>query len=398
MKIIKNYGIVFVLLFTAFSVSANNKNELPKEFQGDTWNSKYEISYDDLSALLNATVLDMGISAKRKLKASKAKTGTRFKNNRKLYTALEANRFYFEAFKDEASKQLLTKIRKSLEQVPSEIPLSKLKEKEQLAYWLNLYNVTVLEQLTLMYPIKSIEDELVDDDSFLNKKLLTVAGHKISLNYIHHQIILTRFKKNKDVMYGLYQGNIGSPNIRREAYTGETVLKQLESNANEFINSNRGVFQGKKNKLRVSKFYEQNKGLFPNFKDDLTKHLLYYANGSIRRSIENAKSIKTNVEDWTITDVYGTQRNYGGGINNNSAAMLDSTSSTANEALGLGEGAGGGVQAANMGFISESFAERTLSFGRFSPEQVELLKQLNNNQLENRSSVTVTDLSDGTDN
>ena len=113
MKIITNCLIILVFLLTAFSISASNKEELPKEFQGDTWNSKYEIAYDDLTALLNSTVLDMGASAKRKLKASKAKTGTRFKNNRKLYTALEANRFYFEAFKDEKSKQLLTKYGKA---------------------------------------------------------------------------------------------------------------------------------------------------------------------------------------------------------------------------------------------------------------------------------------------
>ena len=67
MKIIKSYGMVFVFLFTAFSINANSDNELPKEFQGDKWNSKYEISYDDLSALLNATVLDMGLSSKNKL-------------------------------------------------------------------------------------------------------------------------------------------------------------------------------------------------------------------------------------------------------------------------------------------------------------------------------------------
>lgn len=388
MKVINNYGIYFVFLFTAFSSQANELSKLPEAFQGDTWNSKYTISYDDLTALLNATVLDMGLSSKRKMSASKAKTGTRFKSNRKLYTASEANRFYFEAFKDDESRNLLTKIRQSLEQVPSEIPLNKLKEKEQLAYWLNLYNVTVLEQLSQIYPIKLIEDEIVDeDDSFFNKPLLNVAGHNISLDYIHHNIILTKFKKNKDVMYGLYQGNIGSPNIRKEAYTADKVLKQLEANANEFINSNRGVFKGRKNKLRVSRFYEQNEVLFPNFKEDLTKHLLYYANGSIRRDIDNAKAIKTDIEDWTITDVYGTMRTYGGAINDNGAAMLDSASSSANESSGLK-----GVQAINMGFISESFSEKTLSFGRFTPEQVEMMKELNTKQLENRSSVTVTDL------
>lgn len=393
MKIMKICALV-TFVFCANSYAEDS--HLPKEFQGDTWNSKYEILYDDLTKLLQSSVIDTGLSSKKKLKSSQASIGTRMRSNRKAYTALEANRFYFEAYKDDKSKAMLTKIRKSLEYVSKELPLSSFTEKEQLAYWLNLYNVTVLEQLTKIYPVKLIEDEITDDDSFFNKKLLTVSGHKISLNYIHHEILLKKFGKNKDVIYGLYQGNIGSPNIRKQAYTGKKVIKQLESNAEEFINSNRGVFKGKKNKLRVSRFYEQNKSLFPNFKEDLTKQLLEYANGSIRYAIENASSIRTNIEDWTITDVYGTNRKYGAGVNNNAAAMLGAANSDAN--LGLREGAGGGLIAANMGLVSESVSDKALLFGRFSPEQIELIKKLNDKQLEQKGSVTVTDIEEENEN
>ncbi|MBL4940739.1 MAG: DUF547 domain-containing protein [Colwellia sp.] len=394
MKIIKLCALT-ALIFC--SISNAEDSHLPEAFQGDTWNSKYEILYDDLTQLLQVSVVDTGLSNKKKLKSSRANIGTRMKSNRKAHTALEANRFYFEAYRDDQSKERLTKIRKSLEYVSQELPLSSLTEKEQLAYWLNLYNVTVLEQLTKIYPIKLLEDEITDDDSFFNEKLLTISGHNISLNYIHHEILLKKFGKNKDVIYGLYQGNIGSPNIRKQAYTAKKVIKQLESNAEEFINSNRGVFKGKKNKLRVSRFYEQSKSLFPNFKEDLRKQLLYYANGAIRYAIEDASSIRTNIEDWTITDVYGTSRKYGGGANNNAAAMLGSVSS-GGASLGLGEGAGGGFAAANMGLISESYSNKTLLFGRFSPEQIELIRKLNDKQLKQKGTVTVTDIenTDGT--
>lgn len=379
---------VFFALLTLFlctvSYADTRDSHLPKEFQGATWDSKYNILYDDLTQLLKVSVIDMGRSKKKRLKSSQASIGTRMKSSRNAYTALESNRFYFEAYRDDKSRAMLTKIRKSLEFLSQELPISSFSEKEQLAYWLNLYNVTVLEQLTQLYPIKRIEDEITDDDSFFNKKLLNISGHNISLNYIHHEILLKKFGKNKDVMYGLYQGNIGSPNIRREAYTAKQVIWQLEANATEFINSNRGVFKGKKNRLRVSRFYEQNKSLFPNFKEDLSKQLLYYATGPIRYAIEDASSIKTDIENWSITDLYGTSRTYGGGVNNNSAAMLN--------AVVAPGGAPAGTGVANPGLFSDFLSDKVLLYGRFSPDQIELIRKLNDQQLEQKGHVTVTDI------
>ena len=381
--------LLLITLFISNQSYGFDESELPPEFQGYKWNSTIKISYEDITQLYDAFVVDMGMSGKKKLKRSRAKTGTRLNSNRKLYTALEANRFYYENFKDEETKVLLTKIRKSLEQVSNEVAINQLKEKEQLAYWLNLYNITVLEQLVLRYPIKNLEDEILDDDSFLDEKLLTISGHKLSLNYIHHKIIIGKFGKNKDVIYGLYQGNIGSPNIRKEAYTADKVVKQLEANATEFINSNRGVFKGKKNKLRISKFYEQNQAVFPNFKEDFTKHILYYANGPIRDDIQNAKSFKMNIENWTITDVFGSVRTYGASINNNGAAMLDSVNSSQDSNAGEGFQ---GSQAVNMGFIAGTVSEKTVDYGRFSADQLELLQKMNDIRLKADGSVTITDI------
>ena len=386
----KKYILLATLFLTPTLVLAD-ETKLAPEFQGETWNSKYKISYDDLNNVLDLMVLDTGLSNRDSMSTNRANIGTKLKASRNKHTGLEANRFYFEAFKTDELKSVFTKIRQSLEQLPTELPLKELKRKEQLAYWLNLYNVTVLEQLINRYPIAKLEDELTDDDSFLNEKLLTVAGHKLSLKQIQDEILFEKFGDKPTVIYGLYQGNIGSPNIRTEAYTGDKVDLQLERNATEFINSNRGVFRHGKNKVRVSQFYEQHAKYFPNFKEELVKHLSLYLKGEMKTYLLSAKRITADMEDWSITDVYGSMRSYGTSANNNSAAILDSAS--ANSTDSSRDGSGGGVSAFNLALISDQVASRTISFGRFSAEQADMLRKIQDKKTQTGSSVTVTDLS-----
>ncbi|MEO2266642.1 DUF547 domain-containing protein [Pseudoalteromonas sp. YIC-656] len=380
--------VVGSLLSPAF-VQADEK-ELPDVFQGFTWNSQITISYDDLDALLDATVLDVGMSDRSSAKSSST-IGTRMRSSKNNDTAFEANRFIFEELKNSSVKDAFHDIRVSLEQVPSEISLSELKLQEQLAYWLNLYNVALLERLISEYPIHDMEDELTGKDSILDRKFLTVAGQSLSLNDIQHNIVYKKFGDKPIVMYGFYQGNIGSPSLNPEPYTGEKVYHQLEQRAQEFVNSNRGVVPAKKNTLEVSRFYEQSKALFPDFDNDLKKHLSIFANADIRSDVKQAKRINADIENWSITDIYGTSRTYGAGAATNSAAMLDSVVSNSSKPIGE-EGSGSGIGATNLSSLSDQIASRTVNFGRFTPEQLELVQKLNMARKENSGSVEISDL------
>lgn len=387
---------IILILFTICSFSGVAKlNTLPEEFNDFSLNRDITVSYEDLDALLELTVIDLGRSDRSKRK-SQASTGTRMKSHRNNDTALEANRFFFEQVTKSSLKNGFHKIRVSLEKLPDELSLNELSLDEQLAYWLNLYNTAMLEKLIAHYPIRDTEELLFGDESILEEEFITVAGYKLSLNDIQQKIVFEKFGKNKlIVMYGFYQGNIGSPNIRAEAYKGSKVYHQLVKNGEEFVNSNRGVMVKKKNRIYVSKYYEQTKVLFDDFEKDLRAHLVDYAEPPISSDIKYAKRFKVGIEDWSITDLYGSERVFGAGIASNPAAMLNAVANNSDTPVdSSGEGSNSGMGATNLGFLSDSIAAHTTDYGRFSPELIEKIKKLNSKKTDNSGSVKIKDLED----
>ena len=316
--------IIFCGFLVASEVASADVAAVPDPFQGFDDDSKYAINYDDLSDLLDRVVVDVGLSTRAISNPAPAMTGTRMKPKVKRYTEGEGNRFFYEAFTDnEAGRQYLLGIRRSLEQLPSETPLEKFSRDEQLAYWLNLYNVTVLTEIVAVYPLRSLKRLAVGEDSVWSKKLLSVAGVPLSLDDIQFTILKQNYRDDPLIIYGLYQGVVGGPNIRRSAYTGRDVYRELEANAFEFVNSNRGTFSNDENVFLVSNLYDRNRSYFPDFDADLAEHLLAYLEGDLRNRLMAASTLDPSISDWTVTDLGGTRHEVGGSLANNQAAMLD---------------------------------------------------------------------------
>jgi len=290
------------------------------------------------------------------------------KTSVKRSTINEANRFYYETFaKNEDGRKLLIAIQKSLEQVPSQAPLKYFTRDEQLAYWLNLYNVTVLNEIIKEYPQRSLKKLALGKNSIFSEKILNVAGIPLSLDDIEYTILKSNYDSNPLIIYGLYQGYIGGPNIRKRAYSGGDVWRALKNNANEFVNSNRGTYPKDEKTFRVSSLYERNKAFFPDFDNDLTEHLMVFIEGPERSDLQSAKFIRPDIDDWTVTDLGGTYRDFGGTFADNSAALMDSVKSTV-------PADGGGVVSGTAATASTSLAAAGKPLQRFDPE---LMTQLN---------------------
>ena len=99
------------------------------------------------------------------------------------------------------------------------------------------------------------------------------------------------------------------------------MYADLIDNAMEFVNSNRGTDSKNAKTFRVSSLYERNAVFFPDFTTDLSEHLLTYLEGNEVDELKAASKIKTDIDDWTITDLYGSSRDLGGTMANNSAAL-----------------------------------------------------------------------------
>jgi len=339
---------------------------VPDPFKRFDANSKMTINYSDLDSLLESVVLKTGRSDRKKASPSQSSTGTRMKISINRATVNEGNRFFFEIFESNVeNQQTLRRIRKRLESIPSANPLERFSRDEQLAYWLNLYNVTMLDEIVKVYPERELEDLLVGKKSILPEKLLTVAGVPLSLNDIEFTILRLNYNNDPLIIYGLYQGIIGAPNIRKNAYTGKYVYGDLIDNALEFINSNRGTESKSKRVFHVSSLYARNELFFKNFDADLTTHLLTYLEGEQVAGLKAATKIKADINDWTVTDIYGSGRDLAGSLASSNAALV------------------GAVTGGN----SSRLASKAAASGRYSPAVLEHLNEINEKRGESATGV-----------
>jgi hypothetical protein len=340
--------------------------EVPEPFRGHNPDSKFSIGYADVDAILRYMVVDVGRSTRKVAEPTRAQTGTRMRAQVSRTTSTEGNRFFFEEFKNnEEYRTALHNVRLALEAIPGKMALEHFSRTEQLAYLLNLYNITLLDELIRIYPEKDLEKELIGRKSILDQKILNVAGVPLSLDDIQFTILANNYAGDPRVMYGLFQGVIGGPNIRKRAYTGENVYRFLEDNAREFVNSNRGTYS-RDGDFEVSTIYERNSHYFPNFDADLKKHLMSYIEGRERSDLQAANALHADIDDWTIADVYGTYQEVGGSFATSQAAMLDSVMSSQPDGQG-------GLISTNFSVASSSYIAKTEPLGALSPEQLELL-------------------------
>tara|TARA_R110002073_G_scaffold52578_6_gene136594 strand:- start:3432 stop:4637 length:1206 start_codon:yes stop_codon:yes gene_type:complete len=284
-----------------YAQDLNKKTQ--KNIQTYDPNSSIAINYGNWSTLLRATVTRARMSSRIYAQKANAGIGSKINNSNSNPTRMEASRVFYHYINDE-ELEYIHDLRLGMEALPTAIPLQNLNRDEQLAYWLNLYNITVYELVAKNYPIRSLKKlhgPGRKKSSVFEDKILNINGIDMSLNEIRNKIILEIWP-NPLVLYGMYQGTIGGPNLRRSAFTGKRVYEQLEDNAEEFVNSLRGIrFQGKE--AHVSEIYKWNKGMFPDFDKDLRRHLTKYLGYDLVVKLKSSRKIKAKIYDWHTADV-----------------------------------------------------------------------------------------------
>ncbi|TNE65677.1 MAG: DUF547 domain-containing protein [Alphaproteobacteria bacterium] len=303
---------------------------VPEPFRVAAEKETLDIRYDDWSYILKATVYEAGRSDRKIAPQPEPDFGRRHKRGNKSPYRYEGNRIFFPAFVGENLK-MTSRIRRELEAMPGAVPMAEWTRNQQLAYWLNLYNITIIEQLALRYPETSLKKVLYKKGGLLDEKLLTVAGVKLSLNDIHHKILIPNWQ-DPLVMYGLFHGYIGSANIRKEAYTAQNVYELLKENAEEFVNSNRGAKMDG-DKLEVAELYKIDAALFPNFEEDVKAHVARFADQSFAQRVYGAQAVKAETDEYYIADLNQGVINDDNMNIGNPAAFLGSGSSNLEDFL-----------------------------------------------------------------
>src|SRR5262249_41077384 len=96
------------------------------------------------------------------------------------------------------------------------LPISRYDRREQLAYWINLYNALTVRLVLDHYPVHSIRDIDISP-GFLasgpwDKDLIAVEGERLSLNDIEHRILRPIWNDAR-LHYVLNCAALGCPNL-----------------------------------------------------------------------------------------------------------------------------------------------------------------------------------------
>ena len=268
----------------------------------------YTLDYSIWDTALNWFVLTMGKSLREFSSSPQATTGSRMIQGHDSPYRLEGNRVALSMMPADV-KQSLTDYRRDLEQLPEQVPLTRLSRNEQLAYWINLHNVAMIEQLALNYPVSSPTQVLLGTEKtpLDETRFITVAGVRMSPKDIRTRIVYPNWH-NPKVFYGFWHGDIGSPSINRSAYTAANVGELLDLQAREFVNSLRGT-QGRGGTLHVSRYYlEARPFYFANWDADLRDHLRKYANAEVLADIGGTAGVEASIAEPDLADLSKGER------------------------------------------------------------------------------------------
>ena len=272
--------------------------------------NKTRIDYDMWDSLLEEMVLYTGPSTRKRPSRPKPITGSRFVRGHTSSYRLEGNRIPFSEIKP-AFQQALTEYRQDLERVGTEVDITKLSKNEQLAFWLNLHNVVIIEQLAQEYPVRRPRELKVGKPRIAlhDAKIINIGDSKLSLRDIREKIIYPNWK-NPKVIYGFYLGDIGSPSIQNSAFNAANVNDVLDRSASEFVNSLRG-FHTRNNAHYVSQIYvEVAPFYFQNFHADVIQHLKKFMRSDVKRELNTANLFKIDDYETVIADMTGGRGNF----------------------------------------------------------------------------------------
>jgi len=187
------------------------------------------------------------------------------------------------------------------------VNVAALTPKEQLAYWLNVYNVNTTATIVEAYPIKSIRDLSTDPLIRLNvfkKERVPFGNAMLSLDEVENVKLREGFHDPR-IHFAINCAAKSCPPMRREAFRGAVVDAQLDDQARRFFASNLRL--GKKGDtlvMHVTKILDWFADDFEKWGGGRTAFIRRFVSPATQQVIGAAKETDYDFDDydWTLND------------------------------------------------------------------------------------------------
>lgn len=191
---------------------------------------------------------------------------------------------YAKATKSSTLKTLIDQI--------ANADISHLDTKQMQAFFINAYNLNVINQIVKQYPLASVSE----NRGFFTKDKIVVARKETTLNDLEKEELL---KKYGDPRYHfvLVCGANGCPPITNFAYTPEQLEEQLEQQTSLALND-KDFIQYSNGDLKISEIFKWYTSDF----GGNGRSVLNYINSYRKGQIPDGTKIKYYNYDWSIND------------------------------------------------------------------------------------------------
>jgi hypothetical protein len=197
-----------------------------------------------------------------------------------------------------------------LRQTMAAVDVSSLPNPDQLAYWINLYNITTAAVVVDGYPVKSIRDLSTDPIIRLNvfkKPSVKAKAGAMALNDVENDKIRTGFKDPR-IHFAINCAAKSCPPIRTEPYVGARVNEQLDDQARHFLNGPHGARIEKNGDgvtLHVTKILDWFKDDFEKWGGGRVAFVRKYLPADKQKQLDAAKGkvdLAFDDYDWALND------------------------------------------------------------------------------------------------
>ncbi len=180
-------------------------------------------------------------------------------------------------------------------------PYSRVFSREaRLAFLINAYNALTLQSILKAYPVGSV----MDIEGFFDKRKHTLFDGAHTLDDIEKKLIKGTFSDVPQYHFGLVCGGKGCPPLRNEAYTGDQLVVQLDTNARAFVtNPAKGRYDGDNNVLHLSEIFRWYEDDFE--AADLTLNRVvapHFTLSEAMRIMKDEPAIEFIPFDWALND------------------------------------------------------------------------------------------------
>lgn len=130
---------------------------------------------------------------------------------------------------------------------------TRLSREDRLAFWINLYNASMIRMIVDESPLQSISEI----PAVFKIRTVRVIGEYFSLSELLNNVLRNGFKDER-ILTALVSGRMDSPRLLSEAFKGDQIDEQLDRAAHEFAENEvlNQITPGSK-KIQLSPLFQQ---------------------------------------------------------------------------------------------------------------------------------------------